>query len=117
MVGSRGAGQCRVPGPAAVLAINNDSIAVPSELGCSSSARGSHQHYSQATDRQGTVIFSEVQTAVPLSQDAQPGLEAFTAPASPFLPSFVSSLIVFVQVVERHTVVPPPAWPLRARVS
>lgn len=52
----------------------------------------------------------------PPSWDAQPGPEAFTAPAFPFLPGFVSSLIVFVQVVERHTV-PLPAWPLRARVS
>lgn len=116
MVGAEAQGSAECQGSAAVLAIDNDSIPMSSELGCSGSAQSSHQHCSQPTDRPGTVIFSEVQTTAPPSWDAQPGPEAFTAPAFPFLPGFVSSLIVFVQVVERHTV-PLPAWPLRARVS
>lgn len=92
--GAEAQGSAECQGPAAVLAINDDSVLTHSELGCSSSAQSSHQHCLLATDRQGTVIFSKVQTAAP-SRDAQPGAQAFTAPASPFLPNFVSFLYSF----------------------
>lgn len=82
MMGREAQGSAECQGPA----IDNHSIPICSEPGCFSSTRSSHWHCSQATDRQGTVIFSEVQTTAP-----QPGHpEVFTAPASPFLPSFVS---------------------------
>lgn len=68
-------------GPVAVLAINSNSILTRLELGCSSSTQSSYQHCLLATDRQGTVIFSKVQTAVPW-----PGCPA--QPTGVYSPSF-----------------------------
>lgn len=96
-------------GLVAVLVNNNDRVLML-QLGHSRSAWCSHQHCWQATDRQGTVIFSEVHTtAAPdgMLNLAQRHLEPQLSP---------SFLIVFVQVVERHTV-PLPSWPLHAPVS
>lgn len=94
--------------PVAILE-NNDCVLML-QLGHSRSAWSSHQHCWQATDRQGTVTFSEVHTTA--APDRMPNLAQrhLEPQLSPF------SLTVFVQVVERHTV-PFPAWPLHAPVS
>lgn len=83
--GAEAQGSAECQGPAAVLAINNNSVLTRSELGWSSSAQSSHQHCSLAADTQGTVIFSKVQTAAPqLGRPAQPvGVYSPSFPLSP----------------------------------
>lgn len=88
VVGAEAQGSAECQGPAAVLAIDNDSIPMSSELGCSGSAQSSHQHCSQPTDRPGTVIFSEVQTTAPPAGTpslAQRRLQPQLSPFSPVL--------------------------------
>lgn len=82
---AQGSAECQ--GPVSVLAINNNSVPPCSELGCSSGAQSSHQHCSLATNRQGAVIFSKLQTAAPDS-----GCPAWPtgvySPSFPFSPQF-----------------------------
>ena len=84
--GAEAQGSAECQGPAAVLAINSDSFQMCSELGCSSSAPSSHQDCSQATDRQGTVIFSEVQTTAPPAGKPSPAQRRLQPQLRPFSP-------------------------------